>query len=43
MVDRIFVLDDGRIIEEGSHKELMKQGRTYAILFDMQARRYANP
>jgi ATP-binding cassette subfamily B protein len=38
--DRIYVLDAGRVIEEGSHDELMAQGGRYAELFDLQARAY---
>ena len=30
--DRIFVVDLGRIVEQGSHDELLKQGRIYATL-----------
>lgn len=32
-VDRILVFDHGRIIEEGSHDQLMKKGGTYANLY----------
>ncbi len=32
--DRIIVLDHGRIIEEGSHEELLRQGNHYAVLFE---------
>jgi len=34
--DRILVIDDGRIVEEGSHKELMKKGGLYSHLYEMQ-------
>ena len=40
MADRIHVLDGGRIIESGSHEELVKSGGRYARLFDLQARNY---
>ncbi|MHA2268618.1 MAG: ABC transporter ATP-binding protein [Promethearchaeota archaeon] len=33
-VDRIVVIDHGKIVEQGSHDELMKQGGTYAELYD---------
>ncbi|MHA2475325.1 MAG: ABC transporter ATP-binding protein, partial [Promethearchaeota archaeon] len=33
-VDRIIVLDDGKIMEEGNHKELMKKGGYYSKLYD---------
>lgn len=39
-IDRIFVLDAGRIVECGSHDELVAHGGTYARLFDIQARPY---
>jgi ATP-binding cassette subfamily B protein len=40
MADRILVLHDGRIVEEGSHAELLQRGGRYARLFDLQARGY---
>ena len=36
-MDRIVVLDDGRIIEEGTHKDLLKQGGLYARLWEHQS------
>jgi len=40
MADRIAVLDDGRILEQGSHEELVRLGGRYATLFELQARGY---
>jgi ATP-binding cassette subfamily B protein len=40
MADQIAVLDRGRIIERGSHQELMQLGGHYAQLFRLQARGY---
>jgi ATP-binding cassette subfamily B protein len=40
MADRILVLDRGRIIEEGSHEELVARGGRYAELFELQAAGY---
>jgi ATP-binding cassette subfamily B protein len=37
MADRIVVLEGGRVIEEGSHSELMAAGGRYAELFELQA------
>jgi subfamily B ATP-binding cassette protein MsbA len=34
--DRIIVLDDGRIIESGTHTELLAAGSVYAALHRMQ-------
>jgi ATP-binding cassette subfamily B protein len=30
--DRILVVDGGRIVEQGTHRELLKQGGAYALL-----------
>jgi ATP-binding cassette subfamily B protein len=38
--DLIVVLDQGQIIEQGTHDELVKLGGRYARLFDLQARAY---
>ncbi|HRP08328.1 MAG TPA: ABC transporter transmembrane domain-containing protein [Gemmatimonadales bacterium] len=36
--DRLVVLDGGRVVEQGSHAELLRQGGIYARLFQMQFR-----
>lgn len=38
--DHILLLDKGRILEYGSHEELMKKNGKYAQLFSMQAEKY---
>jgi ATP-binding cassette subfamily B protein len=38
--DRILVLDGGKIIEEGNHKELMEKKGLYEELFTLQAQGY---
>lgn len=40
LADRILLLDQGRIIEAGSHNELMALDGTYARMFTMQAENY---
>lgn len=40
-VDKIFVLDGKRIIEAGSHSQLMKAGGVYANMFELQASQFA--
>ena len=40
MADQILVLDGGRIVEAGSHAELVALGGRYATLYEMQAARY---
>jgi ATP-binding cassette subfamily B protein len=41
--DRIYVLHEGRVVEEGSHEQLMERGGLYAELFALQARAYLDP
>lgn len=41
--DRIYVLEDGRVTEEGTHDELMRLGGLYAELFTLQAAAYLDP
>jgi ATP-binding cassette subfamily B protein len=38
--DKIFVLDKGALIEEGSHKELMGKKGMYSELYNLQAKRF---
>ena len=40
MADRILVLEDGRVLEEGSHESLLEQGGRYRELFSLQAAGY---
>ena len=40
MANRILVLEGGRIVEAGSHAELVALGGRYATLYEMQAGRY---
>lgn len=40
MADRILVLEDGRILELGTHEELLNKGGLYAELFSLQAAGY---
>ena len=41
--DRICVLEQGRVVELGSHDELMELGGRYRTMFDLQAQRFHDP
>jgi ATP-binding cassette subfamily B protein len=40
MADRIVVLEGGRVVENGSHAELVAAGGRYSELFELQAAGY---
>ena len=40
LADRICVLEHGRVVELGSHDELMATGGRYRTMFDLQAERF---
>jgi ATP-binding cassette subfamily B protein len=40
MADRILVLEHGRIVEQGSHQQLVALGGKYSELFELQAAGY---
>ncbi len=40
LVDRILVFDDGQIVEDGSHEELLKKQGLYARMYQAQAQWY---
>jgi len=40
MADRIIVLDDGKVVEDGSHSELIRLGGRYSEMFELQAASY---
>ena len=41
-VDRICVLERGRVVELGTHDELMAQNGRYRTMFDLQAQRFSS-
>jgi len=40
--DRIYVLNEGYVVESGTHEELLAAGGTYAELFTLQASRISS-
>ncbi|WP_242039841.1 hypothetical protein [Anabaena sphaerica] len=40
LADRIIVLENGKIIETGSHEELIARGGQYHLMFNRQASSY---
>ena len=40
MADRIYMMENGEVIEEGSHDQLMQLNGKYAEMFNMQAEKY---
>ena len=38
--DRILVLDHGKVVESGSHSDLMARRGAYYTMFDLQAKSY---
>ncbi|MEK6892993.1 MAG: ABC transporter ATP-binding protein [Nanoarchaeota archaeon] len=42
MANKIVVIDKGKLVEQGSHRDLLRKGGKYAKLFRMQAEGYAD-
>jgi ATP-binding cassette subfamily B protein len=40
MADRILVLENGRIAEQGKHDQLVRDSGHYAEMFELQAANY---
>lgn len=38
--DKVFMLEEGRLVEEGSHRQLMERGGSYAQMYQKQAMNY---
>lgn len=43
LADNIFVLERGRLVEKGSHEELISLRGKYALMYEAQAKMYGNP
>ena len=43
MAERIFVLNEGVLVESGSHQELIKQDGTYAVMFKLYEKMGSTP
>jgi ABC-type multidrug transport system fused ATPase/permease subunit len=41
--ERIIVLEDGAVVEDGGHDELLAAQGRYAAMFDLQAARFVEP
>ena len=41
MADEIYMLENGEVVEHGSHEELLKLDGKYAYMFRLQAEKYA--
>lgn len=41
IADKIYMFDSGRLIEQGSHNELLNLNGKYAKMFNLQSKRYA--
>ena len=40
MADVIYMLENGEIVESGTHEELMAMNGKYAYMFNLQAEKY---